>query len=123
MESYRRAQNATWFLDGEGIEHRVVQSDIPRYLGNDATVMRGSGPDGRHGYVYQAYRPLTSAMIRSLKEDSLRYNRERNNPHYTYRHHDLGTYYNASLPFSSPASLSEVETEKALGSSTQMWDG
>lgn len=36
---------AQWFLDGEGIEHRVVQSDIPRYLGNDATVRRGHGPD------------------------------------------------------------------------------
>ena len=32
----------SWFLDGEGIEHRVVQTDIPRYLGNDAVVKRGT---------------------------------------------------------------------------------
>ncbi|CCX12948.1 Similar to hypothetical protein [Tuber melanosporum Mel28]; acc. no. XP_002835255 [Pyronema omphalodes CBS 100304] len=50
-----------WFLDGEGIEHRVVQSDIPRYLGNDATVKRGQ----------------RDAMVRSLKDDSERYNNER----------------------------------------------
>lgn len=38
-ELEQREEN--WFLDGEGIEHRVVQSDIPRYLGNDALVRRG----------------------------------------------------------------------------------
>ncbi|KAI5796065.1 hypothetical protein FPQ18DRAFT_387341 [Pyronema domesticum] len=65
-----------WFLDGEGIEHRVVQSDIPRYLGNDATVKRGQR-DGRSGYWYYSYRPLTTAMVRSLKDDSERYNNER----------------------------------------------
>ena len=37
----------SWFLDGEGIEHRVVQTDIPRYLGNDATVRRGTHDVGR----------------------------------------------------------------------------
>ncbi|KAF8247785.1 hypothetical protein K440DRAFT_643423 [Wilcoxina mikolae CBS 423.85] len=73
----RHPANSQWFLDGEGIEQRVVLSDIPRMLGNDATVRRGSGPAGRMGYIYSAYRPLTPAMIQSLKEDSQRYNYER----------------------------------------------
>ena len=30
-----------WWVDGDGIEHRVIQTDIARYLGNDATVRRG----------------------------------------------------------------------------------
>ncbi|KAI5812268.1 hypothetical protein BZA77DRAFT_147042 [Pyronema omphalodes] len=84
MAYYPTSQNAgpspasltPWFLDGEGIEHRVVQSDIPRYLGNDATVKRGQ-KDGRSGYWYYSYRPLTTAMVRSLKDDSERYNNER----------------------------------------------
>ncbi|KAF8248117.1 hypothetical protein K440DRAFT_264593 [Wilcoxina mikolae CBS 423.85] len=78
-------QNDPWFLDGEGIEHRVVQSDIPRYLGNNATIRRGTGPENRPGYWYYAYRPLTDAMVQSLKDDSQRYYLERTNP---YRHQD-----------------------------------
>jgi hypothetical protein len=30
-----------WFVEGEGIEHRVIQTDLPRYLGNGATLRRG----------------------------------------------------------------------------------
>lgn len=32
---------AGWWIESEGIEHRVIQTDIARYLGNDATVRRG----------------------------------------------------------------------------------
>ncbi|KAI5791880.1 hypothetical protein EDC01DRAFT_98997 [Geopyxis carbonaria] len=68
--------NWPYFLDGTGIEHHVIQTDIPRYLGNDAQVKRGTH-QGVDGFKFSGYRPLTSAMIRSLREDSSKWLKER----------------------------------------------
>jgi len=40
-----QGSKSQWFLDGEGIEYRVIQADISLYLGCDATVTLGYGPD------------------------------------------------------------------------------
>jgi len=75
-----------FFVGGEGIEHRVIQTDICRYLGSDARVIR-SKYEGVDGYYYNAYRTFTDHMIDSLREDSARWWEERqlNNGSGTYR--------------------------------------
>lgn len=62
-----------YFLPADGIDRGVIQSEICRYLGQDAVCKPGTNTDGRRGYVIRAYRALTSEMIRSLKEDSAKY--------------------------------------------------
>jgi hypothetical protein len=49
-----------YFLPGEGINREVIQNDITRYLGNDATVRPYAHPDGRQGYLIRACRPPTT---------------------------------------------------------------
>ncbi|KAI5856447.1 hypothetical protein BZA05DRAFT_200951 [Tricharina praecox] len=71
--AYDPESDQPWFVDGEGIERRVIQTDLPRYLGNGTTLRPGMGPDNRPGYWYNAYRPLTNQMIASLKADSARW--------------------------------------------------
>ncbi|KAK5083035.1 hypothetical protein LTR05_006917 [Lithohypha guttulata] len=66
-----------YFLPGDGIDREVIQSELCRYLGQDATMKPGEHHDGRKGYIIRAYRALTTEMIRSLKEDSVKYARER----------------------------------------------
>jgi hypothetical protein len=49
-----------YFLPGEDINREVIQYDITRYLGNDATVRPYQHPDGRQGYLIKAYRAPTT---------------------------------------------------------------
>jgi hypothetical protein len=58
-EASSRCQN-NYFLPGEGINREVIQNDICRYLGVDATVRPYTHPDGRQGYLIEAYRALTT---------------------------------------------------------------
>lgn len=71
--AWDQPEGEPWFVDGEGIERRVIQTDLPRYLGNGTTLRAGMGPDNCPGYWYNAYRPLTDQMIASLKADSARW--------------------------------------------------
>ncbi|KAL2121880.1 hypothetical protein VTJ04DRAFT_2335 [Mycothermus thermophilus] len=70
-----------YFVPRDGIDREVIQSDICRYLGNDALVRPGTyeTPDGQviQGYYITAYRNLTTAMIEDLKRDSARWQEER----------------------------------------------
>lgn len=75
--AYDQPESEPWFVDGEGIERRVIQTDLPRYLGNGTTLRAGMGPDNCPGYWYNAYRPLTDQMIASLKADSARWLNEK----------------------------------------------
>lgn len=65
-----------FFVSGEGIKRQVIQTDLPRYLGNNAYSRPGHN-QGVEGYWYTAYRPLTDAQIQSLKVDSQKWNSER----------------------------------------------
>lgn len=65
-----------YFLPREGISHEVIQTEISRFLGNDATVKRHRMQDGRDGYAIRAYRAPTTAMIQSLKEKTNEYERD-----------------------------------------------
>ena len=49
-----------YFLLGAGIDSYVIQNDITRYLGPDATVRPYTDRDGREGYLIRAIRPLTT---------------------------------------------------------------
>ena len=49
-----------YFLPGEEINREVIQYDICRYLGNDATVRPYTHTDGRQGYLIKAYRAPTT---------------------------------------------------------------
>jgi hypothetical protein len=49
-----------YFLSGDGIDRYVIQSDITRYLGPDATARPYSDRDGRQGYLIRAFQPLTT---------------------------------------------------------------
>jgi hypothetical protein len=57
-----------YFLPGEDINREVIQYDICRYLGNDATVRPYSHPDGRQGYLIKAYRAPTVVSYASIIE-------------------------------------------------------
>jgi hypothetical protein len=56
-----------YFVPRDGIDREVIQSDICRYLGNDALVRPGTyeTPDGQviQGYYITAYRNLTTASL------------------------------------------------------------
>lgn len=65
-----------YWIDGEGIDHQVIQLDIQRYLGNDAVIKKGM-KDGRDGYWYNGYRALTSKMEASIRENSYDWYQER----------------------------------------------
>ena len=62
LQSQRREEASRfqeYFLPGEDINREVIQYDIVRYLGNDATVRPYQHRDGRQGYLIMAYRALT----------------------------------------------------------------
>lgn len=56
-----RPQYNEYFLPGEGIDREVIQSEICRYLGQDATCKPGSHTDVRSGFVPCRPSFLTSA--------------------------------------------------------------
>lgn len=55
-----RSRPNDYFLPGEDINREVIQADICRYLGSDATVRPYTHQDGRQGYLIRAYRALTT---------------------------------------------------------------
>ncbi|KAI9871861.1 MAG: hypothetical protein M1830_002367 [Pleopsidium flavum] len=69
-------RRAEYFVPGDGISREVIQADICRYLGPDALI-RPMDYNGVRGYMVKAYRPFTSEMIADLKQDSLRWQAER----------------------------------------------
>ncbi|PWW78940.1 hypothetical protein C7212DRAFT_167557 [Tuber magnatum] len=72
-----RPEMLPFFVSGEGIKRQVIQTDLPRYLGNNAYSRPGQDRQGVDGYWYTAYRPLTDAQIQSLKVDSQKWSSER----------------------------------------------
>ncbi|ERF70067.1 hypothetical protein EPUS_00254 [Endocarpon pusillum Z07020] len=66
----------TYFLPGEGISREVIQADICRYLGADATCLPARNREGASGYMIRAYRMLTTKMIEDLMADSKRWDEE-----------------------------------------------
>ncbi|KAJ9633008.1 hypothetical protein H2204_007398 [Knufia peltigerae] len=66
-----------YFCPGEGIDREVIQHEICKYLGQDATCRPGRNPEGRSGYWVKAYRPFTTAMEQSLRDDTIKWQRER----------------------------------------------
>lgn len=72
-----RPEYTEYFCPGEGIEREVIQHEICKYLGQDATCRPGRNQDGRSGYWVRAYRPFTTAMEQSLREDTIKWQRER----------------------------------------------
>ncbi|KAI1618001.1 hypothetical protein EDD37DRAFT_646818 [Exophiala viscosa] len=76
-ESLRPELNE-YFCPGDGIDREVIQHEICKYLGQDATCRPGRNPaDGRSGYLVKAYRPFTTAMEQSLRDDTIKWQRER----------------------------------------------
>ncbi|KAF7514407.1 hypothetical protein GJ744_000177 [Endocarpon pusillum] len=65
-----------YFLPGENISREVIQADICRYLGADATCMPARNREGVPGYMIRAYRMLTTKMIEDLMADSKRWDEE-----------------------------------------------
>lgn len=63
------------FLPGEGISREVIQADICRYLGREATCL-ATVRDGVQGYHIRAYRMLTPSMIEDLIVDTKRWDEE-----------------------------------------------
>ena len=61
------------------IAEKVICTDLQRYLGPDALVLKSSIHKGQHGYWYCAWRPLTDWMVERLKEDTRRWEEERGN--------------------------------------------
>jgi len=63
--AYDQPESEPWFVDGEGIERRVIQTDLPRYLGNGTTLRAGMGPDVR-------WRPVSAEDVCLLSADGSR---------------------------------------------------
>jgi hypothetical protein len=64
-DDYREAVRGyqEYFLPSEDINREVIQYDICRYLGNDATVRPYQHADGRQGYLIKARRALTTVSV------------------------------------------------------------
>ncbi|RPB09557.1 hypothetical protein P167DRAFT_577166 [Morchella conica CCBAS932] len=90
------SDNYPFFLAGDGIAREVIQTDIPRYLGNNAVCKPGNR-QGQSGFLYKGYRPLTDAQIQSLKEDSVKYTKEKQQ--HSLRYGRDGPDYLDSLTF------------------------
>ncbi|KAJ4658490.1 hypothetical protein HRR90_002046 [Exophiala dermatitidis] len=72
-----RPEYTEYFCPGEGIEREVIQHEICKYLGQDATCRPTRSDEARQGYWVKAYRPFTTAMVQSLREETIRWQRER----------------------------------------------
>ncbi|KIW75879.1 hypothetical protein Z517_10624 [Fonsecaea pedrosoi CBS 271.37] len=70
-------QLSEFWCPGEGIEREVIQHEICKFLGQDATCRPGVDNRGRSGYWVRAYRALTTAMEQSLRDESERWLREK----------------------------------------------
>ncbi|KAJ8129561.1 hypothetical protein O1611_g4070 [Lasiodiplodia mahajangana] len=71
-----------YFVPRDGIDREVITADIEIYLGPGATVRPGNYENPEtgqliQGYFIDAYRNLTTEMIKSLKEDSAHWDQER----------------------------------------------
>ncbi|EXJ62781.1 hypothetical protein A1O7_03220 [Cladophialophora yegresii CBS 114405] len=66
-----------YWCPGEGIEREVLQHEICKFLGQDATCRPGQDSRGRPGFWVRAYRPFTTAMEQTLREESERWLREK----------------------------------------------
>ncbi|CAZ79376.1 unnamed protein product [Tuber melanosporum] len=86
-----RQEMLPFFLPGEGIKRQVIQTDLPRYLGNNA-LSRPGWDKGVPGYWYTGYRPLTDAQVQSLKQDSQKWSSERELMSHRYPGHELPGY-------------------------------
>lgn len=91
-----RQELLPFFLSGDGIKRQVIQTDIPRYLGNNAYSRPGHN-QGVEGYWYFGYRPLTDAQVQSLKVDSQKWSNERELMSRHYPNRDIG--YTSSATF------------------------
>ncbi|KIX98162.1 uncharacterized protein Z520_06242 [Fonsecaea multimorphosa CBS 102226] len=70
-------QLSEFWCPGEGIEREVIQHEICKFLGQDATCRPGVDSRGRPGYWVRGYRALTTAMEQSLRDESERWLREK----------------------------------------------
>ncbi|RPB05043.1 hypothetical protein L873DRAFT_1663413 [Choiromyces venosus 120613-1] len=86
-----RTEMLPFFVPGDGIKRQVIQTDLPRYLGNNAYSRPGKN-QGVDGFWYTAYRPLTDAQIQSLKVDSQRWSNERELMSHRHPGRDLPGY-------------------------------
>ncbi|TGZ78253.1 hypothetical protein EX30DRAFT_161431 [Ascodesmis nigricans] len=93
-----------FFIEGTGLERRVLATDIGRYLGDGAVVSRGTY-QGRQGFFYTGYRLLTPAQVASLKEDSYSYAAERD------RNRQQDYHYTQSRAFRESRSRQAQSTE------------
>lgn len=84
-----------FYISADGISRDVITTDICRYLGNNARIARPkTDANGKIiGYWYCAYRAFTDEMVRSLQEDSARWQREKDR---NYRQGVSGTYEHSS---------------------------
>lgn len=62
-----------YWCPGDGIEREVLQHEICKFLGQDATCRPGQDSRGRPGFWVRAYRPFTTAMEQTLREESERW--------------------------------------------------
>lgn len=111
-----RAQLNEYFVEGDGIHREVLQMEICRYLGAEATCRPGEY-NGRQGYRVKALRPFTPEMIHDLKTASRDYiseNRDRRTQRYQevpYEESDTRRLNNTSissaeLSYQSPSATS-----------------
>jgi len=112
-----RAQLNEYFVEGEGIHREVLQMEICRYLGAEATCRPGEY-NGRHGYRVKALRPFTPEMIHDLKTASRDYiseNRDRRTQRYqevpyeesdTRRLNNNTSISSAELSYQNPSAAS-----------------
>jgi hypothetical protein len=56
-----------YFLPGEDINREVIERDIVRHLGNDATVRPYQSRDGRQGYLIRASRVPTTVGVYHIR--------------------------------------------------------
>lgn len=63
-----RSKPNEYFLPSEDISREVIQADICRYLGGDATVRPYTHTDGRQGYLIKAYRAPTTVSNTQIAE-------------------------------------------------------
>jgi hypothetical protein len=65
------------FIPSVGIDYDVITTELRHYLGQDATLTRGSHPkNGRPGYYIRAYLVPPIPMISELKMDTSRWREE-----------------------------------------------
>lgn len=107
-----------WWIPGDGIEREVIQANIQRFLGHEATSWPTSAADGTPIYLIAALRNLMKEEIHQLEQITEAWRKERQQRHISVRHETGGRDRSQELPNTHHTQVHRVANDMGDCSST-----